>query len=898
MWLIARRTFAGEWSRLLATVFAMLLSVGLMSGTLHFALRAQAAVSGSDAAEYARADVLVLPAVPGSGPEADGDAPAGESAAAGRRDGGIGPAQVAAVPGVAAVAGDVSVPVTVVGTGGTSVVPPAGGGTSLRPWIADPRLNAYDLVAGRAPAADGEVAVIRHVAEAGDLAVGSTATLLLAQETRKVTVVGVVTVEGLGTVTSGDVVLAAPETVRRAAGLPEGAWRSLWVKAAPGVTATALRDTLRSRLAAGPFSVLTAADVRAEESGELAGMGVSLGGAVGMLAIGGVFVGLFVVSNTFGALVRQRTRQLALLAAIGARPRQIKRLVRLEALAVGVVASAGGVPVGYGISQVLTWLLARDGLDVSAGETRFGWVAVAVPFVLGVLTAQLAVRRPARRAAGVAPIEALRSVAADTAGRARGRLLGALGVFALSWIGFGPAMGIAATEPPGVDRTMGIMIMTLLGAMICVSALAMLAPFFAGPLGGLVGRLAVLVSGEPGRLARATITRNPTRVSSAAASLMLGVMMVVSMGSLASSVRDRFLEAGNAAVTADHVIIGAGGIPLPSDVAALAARVPGVTAAVGLTRTYADVVPPAREGNGGAGESPAGKGGGGAGEPSAAKERGEAGEPVAGEEEETPAALEVVGASRIEPVLRFGGRPWEPKPGEIALSSSAMEARGVRVGERITLRGPSGEATLAVAHRYHDPSHLIADQALVHSSVATALDRDAPTTAVFVRGTAAAAALERAVAEVPVARVQDRSSYVREAAGSMLRGLDLIHGFVGMALLISLFGMATTVSLGVSERTREFGMLGAVGTTMRQIRSIVRWEAATVVLLGVLLGTGAGVGTMALLDGLTGSSFIRVAVPPWLLVLVVGAAVLVTFATTALPARRAAAVPVLDATKA
>ncbi|GGS53603.1 ABC transporter substrate-binding protein [Planobispora rosea] len=858
MWLIARRTLASGWAGLLATLLAMLLSVGLMSGALHFALRAQAAAIGSDAAEYARADVIV------------------RAAADGRP--GIEIARLASVPGVAAVAGDASVPVTVVGTGGAPVTAPAGGTTSLRPWITDPRLNAYHLVSGRAPAGDGEIVVLRHVAEAGDLAAGSTATLLLAEGTRTVTVVGVATVEGLGTVATGDVVLAAPETVRRAAGLPEGRWQALWVKAAPGTGAATLRDGLRSRPGAEAVTVLTSAAVRREQSGELAAMGFSLGGTVGMLAVIAMFVGMFVVSGTFGALVRQRTRTLALLAAIGARPRQIRRLIRLEALAVGVVAAAGGVPAGYGVSHVLTWLLARDGYDVSAGETPLGWIAVAVPFVLGVATAWFAAGRAARRAAGVAPVEALRATAVDAPGGPR-RIRGALGVLALSGVGFGPAVAVAFDEPPGADRTVGIVVLVLIGVMIAFSALAMLTPLFVGPLGGLVGRLAVLAGGEPGRLARAAIVRNPTRVASAAGTLMLGVMMVASTGALSSSVQERFRQAGDATVRAEYVIAGDGGVPLPGDAAALAARVPGVTAAVGLTGTGAELLP---------GPGPEGWKG---------PERRE--EPSEGEDpdEAEPVVLEVTGAAQVGAVLRLGGRPWEPRPGRIALTSSVMEANGIRTGQRITLRGPSGEAALIVAHRYHDPSHMVADQALVHPSEMARLDARAPTTAVLVRGAASAAVLERALAAVPAVRVHDRDSYVRAAAASQVRGLGLLYGFIAMALLISLSGMATTVFLGVTERTREFGMLGAVGVTARQIRSIVRWEAVTVVLLGLLLGLGAAAGTMALLRGLTGSSFIRVAMPPWLLVLVAGGAVAIVLVTTAMPARRAAAVPVLEATR-
>ncbi|MEV5747534.1 ABC transporter permease [Actinoallomurus sp. NPDC052308] len=858
MWLIARRSFAQDWARLTATVLAVLFSVGLMSGALQFALRAQAAVSGSDASEYAKADVVVQP--PGADTEESFAVPRGE----------VRPGAIGSVPGVAAVAGDAAVPVTAIGARGRPVLPPAGAGTMLRPWIADPRLNAYHLVAGRAPAADDEVAVVRHVATAGHLATGTTMTLLLPETSSRVRIVGVVTVQGRGAVASGDLVLGTPTAVQKAAGLAPGTWQSLWVKAAPGVPAGELRNRLTAPMR--PAVVRTAAGLRRHQSAELQSMGTSVGGAIGMLASVAVFTGLFVVANAFGTMVRQRTRRLALLAAIGARPRQIRRLVRLEALVLAVVASAGGLLVGYGVSDVLTRLFAQDGFDISAGEVTVGWISLVFPFAAGVVTTQLAAWRPARRASRVAPIEALRSATAENQSRRWPRIAGAVAIFGASWMFFGPVFAVA-NDPTsvGTDRTVGIMMLILVGCMVCVSALAVLAPFFVGPLGGLVGRLGMLVSGEAGRLARATIVRSPRRVSSAAASLMLGVALVVTTGLLITSINDRSRAAGAEALAADHVIAGTGrtsngAASLPADTAARAARVPGVTAAVALTRTEVRLVSPRVK----AFDSDPGM----------------------------PIFLAVTGASDVRPVLRFGGHLPALRPGEIGVTSPLVKAYGLRPGRRIVVHGTRGDVTLTVAGRYHDPSHLFADQALVAPATMATLDPGASTSAVLVRGTASAAALTAAVSDVPVARVYDRAAYVRVAAAAMRQGVRVIYGFIAMSLVISLFGMATTVALSVSERTKEFGMLGAVGTTVRQIRSIVRWEAATVVLLGVLLGLGAAVGTVALLHVATGSSFIRVDLPWWLLAAVVLGAAVVTWATSALPARRAAGVPVLEAAKA
>ncbi|OLT23249.1 hypothetical protein BJF79_02285 [Actinomadura sp. CNU-125] len=144
----------------------------------------------------------------------------------------------------------------------------------------------------------------------------------------------------------------------------------------------------------------------------------------------------------------------------------------------------------------------------------------------------------------------------------------------------------------------------------------------------------------------------------------------------------------------------------------------------------------------------------------------------------------------------------------------------------------------------------------------------------------------------------DRTGYARLASATFAEGTTVIYGFIAMTLLLALFGTATTVSMSVTERRREFGLLGAVGTTGRQIRAIVRWEATTVVVLGTLLGLGVAVGTVGLIHLATGSSFIRPDAPWWVYALITAGAAAVTLTTSALPARRASSVPVLEAAEA
>ncbi|MEU7693388.1 ABC transporter permease [Microbispora hainanensis] len=877
LWLIARRTFAEGWLRLTATLLAALGSVALIAGSLQFALRAQEAVAGSDASEYVRADVLV------QGGTVDPDDPYAPP------DGWVRLDRLTSRPDVAAAVGDATVTVTAMRPDGQAITAAAEGRTLLRPWVPDPRLNPYLLEAGRAPAADDEVAVVRHVSRAGELRVGDTMTLTLPHQTRQVRITGIVSVHGRGAMAAGDLVLAPPETVRRAAMLPEGRWQSVWLKAAPGVSADRLRDALARDLArdmardlGGTAAVRTAASVRQAQAAAAAGEGASVAGVVGMLASVAIFVGLFVVANTFGTLVRQRTRRLALLGAIGATPRQVGRLIRLEALLLGGIASAGGVAAGFPVSELIIRLFARDGFDVSASDAQYGWVALALPAAAGIVVTQAAAWRAAHRAADVSPVQALRSSVAEPRERRWPRLLSASVIFAGACFWYMVAVVVRADEPPGPDRTFSVALMNLFGTLLTVTGLAVLTPFFVGPLGGLVGRVGTLVSGETGRLARATITRSPRRVSSAASSLMLGVALLASVVLVTMSVQDRFREAGRQVMAAEHAIAStartAEGAPAPlaRDVAAKVTGAHGVSRAVVLTRTEVTLVSP---------------------EPDAAglEEPG-----IAGSEEAAEPFRFLV--SGVEPaglrdVLRLGGRPPALRTGQIALSSAVMKERGLRRGQDLVVRGARGRVTLTVAGAYHDPSHLFADQALVAPATMDLLDANAATVAVLVRG-GSAETLARAVAGVPGVRVLGRDAYVEAASQSLTRALRATHSFVGMALLLALFGMATTVSMSVAERRREFGLLRAVGATMRQIRSIVRWEAAAVVALGTILGLVIAMGTLELLHLTSGSSYLRPAPQWWLFPLVAAGAAVATLATSTLPARRAASVPVLEAARA
>jgi putative ABC transport system permease protein len=470
-------------------------------------------------------------------------------------------------------------------------------------------------------------------------------------------------------------------------------------------------------------------------------------------------------------------------------------------------------------------------------------------------------------------MQALRESATEHRERRGRRILAGTLILLSSFIYYGPVPAVLNDGPPGLQRTQAITALIGFGSMVVACALAVFGPLLVRPVGGLIGLVGQVLGGEAGRLARATITRNPRRVSAAASSLMLAVALATTALLIVISAHTRFDQAANEVMLAQHAVSTSdktpdGLRPLPRDIVTRIEQAPGVTGASALTTTRVKLVSPP---------------------PRAYNEN----EPV------LPLYLKVTGAdpATLPEVLRLPGNPPTLGPGEIALPSVTIRAQRLAVGQDIVVRAANGDIPLTIAGTYYDPTHVFADGALVADATMRQLDPNAGAQVVLVTGGTAAAIAEK-ITGVPGATVLPRTSYVDKAAAAITEGSTVMYGFIAMTLLLALFGMTTTISMSVSERRREFGLLAAVGATARQLRAVIRWEAATVVALGTLLGLGIAVGTVALIHAATGSSYIQLNAPWWLYASVAGAAALITLVTSALPARRATTVPILEVARA
>ena len=727
--------------------------------------------------------------------------------------------------------------------------PPTSAGT----WTPAP-FNPYVLAEGRVPQADDEVVINRAAARTGNLAVGDTATV----ETPTPVPVRVV-----GIATFGDADSAGGSTI--AAFTLAGAQRHLLddpsqitavqVQAEPGVDATVLRDRLTPLTPTGA-EVVTGAELTArQQQGINADFLDVLTTVLTAFAAVAVGVAAFGIANTFSMLVAQRTREWALLRALGAGRRQILGATLAEALAVGVLASVVGVAGGIVIAIGLKAAFAGMGMDVPATGLVVAPSVAVVGLVVGIGVTMLAAVLPARRAARVTPMEALRESAVEPTGVAWRRA--AAGAVLLAG---GVVLGIAG-------RRAGVFGTTVLGAGLTVLAAIMLGPVIARTAGPIVGwplRIGRSITGE---LATENARRNPRRTAATASALMVGVAVVSLFTVLASSLRASVDASvartfgGDLVVTSGDWGGSAGFSPqVGRDIAAL----PEVQAAAGMGIVGAFV----------------------------------------GDE---PQRIGVADPAALDQVLDLGvtaGSVPDLGDDELAVSTGWASGRGLGLGSEVPLRFVDGTTATYRIGALFGAADVAGDVAMSRAAWAPHSRQDLDVT-VLVRladGVAldqGRAAVDRVLAPYAGTQVQDRQQYLDAIGQGIDQTLGLVYVLLVLAVVIALMGIANTLALSIHERTRELGLLRAVGQTRRQVRRMVRGESVVIAVLGTALGLGLGVLVAWLLIGAAaaGSSSLlavfRIAPAPLAVVLAAGAGAGLLASWRA--ARRAARLDVLAA---
>jgi len=751
------------------------------------------------------------------------------------------------VPGVQEAVGDVLGYAQIVDPATGKVIGTFGPPTAAASWNT---LSGFTIESGSPPEGDNQVVIDSGTAEAYDIGVGDRVEIVFEGPPGEFEVVGVAGYGDGGSLFGATYALFDLPTAQRVLGR-EGELDSISVVAANGESGTALARRITEALPRGTEAV-PAATVISEQQDQISqGLGY-LQTAFLVFAYVALFVGAFIIFNTFAIIVAQRTRELALFRALGASGGQVMLTVVVEALIVGIVASAVGVVVGIGIAIVLKGLLSSLGIDLPSSGTVIQLRTVIVSIVIGTIVTVVAAIVPARRAARIAPIEALRE-AQDRPGRSlrfrlvSGAIVLALGVAPLAYGLFG--------RPADALQFVGI------GVALTFVGVAMLTPLIARPVAAGIG-LPIRRTGVPGKLGRENSMRNPRRTAATASALMIGLGLVVFVAVFGASAKASTTVVLERTLKADFILTSPTFSGFSTSAAEDVRAVPGVETVSQVRQAEAKV-------EGGTvfvtGLDPA--------------------------TFDDVSELGVVQGS----VADLGA------PDTIAIHEDIAATEGWGIGDTIDVEWPStGQGDLEVAVIYAE-NGLIGDWATSLDTYDANVAQELDLFVLVKTGEGANVAsvrsdLEDALEPYPNIEVQDQAEFRDMYATFLNQVLNIVTVLLLFAVIIALFGVMNTLYLSIYERTRELGLLRAVGLTRRQTRSMVQWEAVIVSVMGALFGVVIGIAFgWALQQALEPEGFSELGIPGGQLVIyVVFAAVLgVVFAI--FPARRAARLNVLEA---
>ncbi|HEU4841578.1 MAG TPA: FtsX-like permease family protein [Ilumatobacteraceae bacterium] len=838
-------TLKGLWARkrrLIGTSLAVVLGVAFLAATLVLGDTMRNGFDQAFADANAGLDVVV---------RSSDEIGTGDSATRGAIDAAT-VDQVAAMPGVRAAVPTVDGVATLLGADGERIGgdgPPTEGTN----WIDDPALNPYDLAEGRAPQALGEVVIDRGSAKRGDLHVGDTTTVLTPTPV-EVTIVGIATfgdVDSLGPTTYTAFTL--PQATELFAARPDTI-SSVLVAAEDGVSQETLRQEITEQLPAR-IEALTQDELTAEQNDEIGADFLDMFSMI-LLAFAGIalVVATFSIHNTFSILVAQRTRESALLRAIGASRRQVITAVGVEALVVGVIASAIGFAVGIGLATGLDALMGGAGLDLPSDGLVISTGTIVAAGVVGILTTLVASIAPAIKASRVAPLAAMRDVAVDRSGASKLRAIAGVVIAAAGAV----AVVTATSSPDGAMARAG------LGALAMLVGFVVLGPVVARPSAAVLGAGASATRGFTGRLARRNAMRNPRRIAGSAAALMVGTAVVALFTTFGSSVKasigdmvdDNF---GGDLIVAQTDFSGAGIDPA---VAPAIGELPEVAGSVGSSLATARI----------------------------------------GDVTIEPMATDPAALAAVLDLDDRQGHLADVGPGEIAVSTRWADDHDVALGDVLPLTFVDGTTTdLTVAN-------LFERQDVMGNMIMTSADwaphagqaMDVVLFVTFADGVseeAGKAAVTTVTEQFGAPDPQTRAEYKASMGEQIDQMLYVIYGLLGIAVLIAVMGIGNTLALSIHERTRELGLLRAVGQSRAQLRSSLRWESVIVAVFGTVgglgLGTFLGWGLMRALHTQEGFGVFALPVVPLAVILVLAAVAGVVAALR--PARRAARMDILDA---
>jgi putative ABC transport system permease protein len=760
------------------------------------------------------------------------------------------------LPGVEEAAGFVSADATLLDPEGEPIV--SGGPPTLLLSHGPDRFDPFTYTEGGSPESADEVVIDNATADEFDWAVGQTVRVAAREPEKQYTVSGIATLGDSDNLAGSRMVLMTLEEAQRV--LQEPGYSDISI-AAGGTSPEELKATVAAELGSG-FAVRTGEE-QAEKSAQ------DLSDALGFIRIAllvfaavAVLVGGFLIFNTFSVTVAQRTREFALMRTLGASRGQVLRSVIAETVVIGLGASILGILGGLLVAPGLRGLLGAFGLDLGTTSSQLQTRTIVVSLLVGVLATVVSGFVPARRATRVQPVEAMRDADTPGPGHLRKRrvviavLVEAAGVAALLYGLFGDAGSASSTA-----SVLG------LGTLLMIFGLALLAPTLVRPLSSAIGRPLERLQGLTGRLARENSTRQPQRTAVTASALMIGVALVVLVTIFAAGLRATIDQGIDEQVRADGIVTHEDGFsPLPVGVTQQLATADGVQTVSAIRFETGRIV--GESGNTG----------------------------VTG-----------VDADTVRDVLTLS---WDEGSDDLlaelgtdraVVSNDFAKSNDLAVGDTVRFTTPRGtEVPYEVTGIYDSAAGLVGGVVVSNASLASRWESDDIAFAMVagdegVDREAIKRAEVTALQDFPTAKPQTIADFKEEQNKQVDSLVGLVYALLSLSVIVALLGIINTLALSVHERTRELGMLRAVGMSRRQVRRMVRGESVITAAIGAVLGIVLGIAFAAILSRPLADEGFVFELPVGTLVAVAIVAALAGVLAAIPPARRAARVDVLRA---
>jgi putative ABC transport system permease protein len=722
-------------------------------------------------------------------------------------------------------------------------------------WSTDPDLNGVTLKEGRGPETPDEVVIDKLTADNNDYEVGDEIGIVLPGGPATFRIVGLI---GLGDTDGfgGATIASFARQYSQEILVAPGQWDVIDIRideqAQLATVQAAVQEVLPPRT-----EVVTGEEVSEEASDSINQIISIFGTGLLIFAFITAFVAAFIINNVFGITIGQRLRELALMRGIGASTKQVRRLIVLEALLISLTATILGILAGFGVAKLIISVFNASGAGFPSSSLVLRPAAVVVSLIVGVGVTMASVIFPARRAAKVPPVAAMRPEIGFAAISSSRRLVIGVIVTAIGAALF--VIGLFLT--PG--GALGLIVTAGGGALLIFIGIASLSTTVARPVAGAIGKPIQKMFGTPGKIARDNAMRSPRRTARTASALMIGVALISAAALFTASVRDTFGRILDRSVTADFIVSNPSFLPIPAEVAERVAALPDIQA-----------VSPVR--------------------------------PVLATIDDDQVAF-----SAIDPVafpdlvdvdVTQGGFEGVTDEDGAVIFEDEADDLDVGIGDTVHIVFSNGvERDVTVAGIFADNS--LGSPLWISTGLLAQVSEQAPVDQLVlarakdgVDPDVAKQQVEQAAAEFPQAEVQTNAEFRADQEGQINQLLVVITVLLAFAIVISFFGIAITLALSVFERTREIGLLRAVGMNRRQLRRAVRWEAVIVSVFGVFIGVVVGTLIGIALSYAVPNSFIDGVTIPWVVLLIVVVLAVVAAVIAALyPAYKASRMNVLEA---